>query len=138
MMFMPLLFGFFCYNFAAALALVLHDAGPVDDPPALPHAQPARTRRPSTRAANGRAQARARRFRGQTERPGLRRSEGRISRGSSTHEPRPPSELLDTTLGHLGYAFDIQEDVAADGTITLQVYTGEAERLIGPGGRDAR
>ena len=45
-----------------------------------------------------------------------------------------PLELLDTALGHLGYAFDIQEDVAADGTITLQVYTGEAERLIGPGG----
>ncbi len=45
-----------------------------------------------------------------------------------------PQELLDTTLGHLGYAFDIQEEVAADGTITLQVYTGEAERLIGPEG----
>ena len=45
-----------------------------------------------------------------------------------------PQELLDTALGHLGYAFDIQEDVAADGTITLQVYTSEAERLIGPGG----
>ena len=26
-----------------------------------------------------------------------------------------PQELLDTALGHLGYAFDIQEEVAADG-----------------------
>ena len=43
-------------------------------------------------------------------------------------------ELLDTLLGHLGYAFDIQEDTAEDGTITLQVYTAEAERLIGPEG----
>ena len=45
-----------------------------------------------------------------------------------------PQEFLDTILGHLGYAFDIQEDTADDGTVTLQVYTAEAERLIGPGG----
>ena len=45
-----------------------------------------------------------------------------------------PRELLDTMLGHLGYAFEIQEDVAADGVITLQVYTAEAARLIGPHG----
>ncbi len=45
-----------------------------------------------------------------------------------------PQELLDTLLGHLGYAFDIQEDTAEDGTVTLQVYTAEAIRLIGPDG----
>ncbi len=45
-----------------------------------------------------------------------------------------PQELLDTMLGHLGYAFDIQESTAPDGVVTLQVYTAEAERLIGPGG----
>ncbi len=45
-----------------------------------------------------------------------------------------PQELLDTLLGHLGYAFDIQEDTAEDGTVTLQVYTAEAARLIGPDG----
>ncbi len=45
-----------------------------------------------------------------------------------------PQELLDTMLGHLGYAFDIVEDTADDGTVTLQVYTAEADRLIGPGG----
>ena len=45
-----------------------------------------------------------------------------------------PLELLDTLLGHLGYAFDIQEDTAEDGTITLQIYTAEADRLIGPEG----
>ena len=45
-----------------------------------------------------------------------------------------PRELLDTMLGHLGYAFEIQEQTAADGTVTLQVYTAAAERLIGPNG----
>lgn len=45
-----------------------------------------------------------------------------------------PRELLDTLLGHLGYAFEIQEDTSTDGVVTLQVYTAEAERLIGPHG----
>ena len=46
-----------------------------------------------------------------------------------------PQELLDTMLGYLGFAFDIQESVAEDGTITLQIYTAETERLIGPEGQ---
>ncbi len=46
-----------------------------------------------------------------------------------------PQELLDTMLGHLGYAFDIQESTGPDGVSTLQVYTAESERLIGPGGQ---
>ena len=45
-----------------------------------------------------------------------------------------PQELLDTMLGHLGYAFDIQETTGPDGVTTLQVYTAESERLIGRGG----
>jgi spoIIIJ-associated protein len=45
-----------------------------------------------------------------------------------------PQELLDTMLGHLGYAFDIQESEPEAGIVTLQVYTGEAERLIGRDG----
>ena len=45
-----------------------------------------------------------------------------------------PQELLDTMLGHLGYAFDIQESTGPDGVLTLQVYTAESERLIGRGG----
>ena len=45
-----------------------------------------------------------------------------------------PQELLDTMLGHLGYAFDIQESTGTDGVVTLQVFTAESERLIGPGG----
>ena len=45
-----------------------------------------------------------------------------------------PRELLDTMLGHLGYAFEIQESTAADSVVILQVYTAEAERLIGPNG----
>ena len=45
-----------------------------------------------------------------------------------------PREILDTMLGHLGYAFEIQEQTAGDGIVILQVYTAEAERLIGPNG----
>ena len=45
-----------------------------------------------------------------------------------------PLELLDTMLGHLGYAFDIQETPGEEGVVTLQVYTAESERLIGPEG----
>ena len=37
-------------------------------------------------------------------------------------------------LGYLGFAFDIQESAAPDGLVTLQVYTGESERLIGRDG----
>ena len=46
-----------------------------------------------------------------------------------------PQELLDTMLGHLGYAFDIQESTGPEGVLTLQIFTAEADRLIGPGGR---
>ncbi len=46
-----------------------------------------------------------------------------------------PQEVLDTMLGHLGYAFDIQESTGPEGVVTLQVYTAESERLIGPGGQ---
>ena len=46
-----------------------------------------------------------------------------------------PQEILDTMLGHLGYAFDIQESTGPDGVVTLQVYTAESERLIGRGGQ---
>ena len=107
---------------------LLHDAGSVDDPPALHHPQP----EPAGRWRRDRPQARQAR-RGQGERAGLRGPQGRAAQEGQLMNPTP-QELLDTTLGHLGYAFEIQEDVAADGTVTLQVYTGEAERLIGPGG----
>ena len=46
-----------------------------------------------------------------------------------------PQELLDTMLGHLGYAFDIQESTGPDGVLTLQIFTAEADRLIGQDGR---
>ena len=48
--------------------------------------------------------------------------------------PIPPRELLDTLLGFLDYAFEIQESTGDDGTLTLQVYTEEAQRLIGRDG----
>lgn len=46
-----------------------------------------------------------------------------------------PKELLDTLLGYLGFAFDIQESEAPDGTLTLQIYTSETDRLTGPDGQ---
>lgn len=41
-----------------------------------------------------------------------------------------PKELLDTMLGYLGFICEIKEFEKEDG-LTLQVYTPEAERLIG-------
>lgn len=41
-----------------------------------------------------------------------------------------PKEILDTILGYLGFAFDIQEQ-ERDGHAVLQVYTREAGLLIG-------
>ena len=46
-----------------------------------------------------------------------------------------PKELLDTMLGYLGFVCEIQESTAADGTLTLQIYTGEIDRLVGPDGQ---
>ncbi len=46
-----------------------------------------------------------------------------------------PKELLDTLLGYLGFAFEIQESAGADGTLTLQIYTSEFDRLTGPDGQ---
>ena len=42
-------------------------------------------------------------------------------------------DILDTMLGHLGFAFEIKE-TEAEGTVTLQVYTPEKEMLIGKEG----
>jgi len=41
-----------------------------------------------------------------------------------------PREILDTILGYLGFAFDIQEQ-ERDGHVVLQVYTRDAGLLIG-------
>ncbi len=60
---------------------------------------------------------------------------------AATRSPTPffpamnPKELLDTLLGYLGFAFDIQESEAPDGTLTLQIYTSETDRLVGPDGQ---
>jgi spoIIIJ-associated protein len=45
-----------------------------------------------------------------------------------------PKELLDTILGYLGFAFDIQEQ-DRDGNLVLQIYTHEAPLLIGRRGQ---
>jgi spoIIIJ-associated protein len=42
-----------------------------------------------------------------------------------------PKELLDTILGYLGFVIEIQEQQNESGNLTLQIYTEEANRLIG-------
>lgn len=44
-----------------------------------------------------------------------------------------PREVLDTMLGYLGFICEIKE-FEKEGGLTLQVYTSERERLIGPHG----
>ncbi|MFY8201646.1 MAG: protein jag [Pirellula staleyi] len=45
-----------------------------------------------------------------------------------------PLETLDTLLGYLGFAFRVEEQ-NGDGTVVLQVYTSDAEILIGHRGQ---
>jgi spoIIIJ-associated protein len=45
-----------------------------------------------------------------------------------------PKELLDTILGYLGFVVEIQEQQNESGNLTLQIYTEEANRLIGRDG----
>ncbi len=45
-----------------------------------------------------------------------------------------PKELLDTLLGFLGFLVEIEESRDEAGTLVLQIYTGDSERLIGPHG----
>ncbi len=42
-----------------------------------------------------------------------------------------PKELLDTMLGYLGFVVQIEETKNESGSPTLQIYTEEADRLIG-------
>lgn len=42
-----------------------------------------------------------------------------------------PKETLDSMLGLLGFYCDIKEFPHEDGSLTLQIYTAEKERLIG-------
>ncbi len=43
-------------------------------------------------------------------------------------------ELLDTMLGYLGFVVQIEETKSEGGSPTLQIYTEEADRLIGRDG----
>ena len=45
-----------------------------------------------------------------------------------------PKETLDSMLGLLGFFCDIKEFPQEDGTLTLQIYTAEKDRLIGRSG----
>lgn len=45
-----------------------------------------------------------------------------------------PKELLDTILGYLGFVVQIDETQSEGGNATLQIYTEEADRIIGRDG----
>ena len=45
-----------------------------------------------------------------------------------------PKELLDTILGYLGFVAEIDEQQSEAGNLTLQIYTEEANRIIGRDG----
>lgn len=45
-----------------------------------------------------------------------------------------PKETLDSMLGLLGFFCEIKEYPHEDGSLTLQIYTADKERLIGPQG----
>ncbi len=45
-----------------------------------------------------------------------------------------PKELLDTILGYLGFVTEIDEQRGEGGNLTLQIYTEEANRIIGRDG----
>lgn len=45
-----------------------------------------------------------------------------------------PKELLDTILGYLGFVVQIDETQSEGGNLTLQIYTEEADRVIGRDG----
>ncbi|MGZ4984281.1 MAG: Jag family protein [Chthoniobacterales bacterium] len=45
-----------------------------------------------------------------------------------------PKELLDTMLGYLGFVTEIDEQRSEAGNLTLQIYTEEANRIIGRDG----
>ena len=54
---------------------------------------------------------------------------------STDAEPKPNAkELLDTMLGYLGFVVEIEETRGESGNPTLQIYTEEADRLIGRDG----
>ena len=45
-----------------------------------------------------------------------------------------PVEILDTMLGYLGFICEYKEIEGANGLLTIQVYTPEADKLIGRNG----
>jgi spoIIIJ-associated protein len=45
-----------------------------------------------------------------------------------------PKELLDTMLGYLGFVTEIDEQRSEGGNLTLQIYTEEANRIVGRDG----
>ena len=111
MMFMPLIFLIFCYNFAAALALY-YTTQNLFTILQLWHNQ----KQPVPvleKVAAGREEVAQRTI-------------------------MTPKELLDTILGYLGFVVQIDETQSEGGNPTLQIYMEESHTLDRPRWRDAR
>ncbi len=104
MMFTPLMFLFFCYNFAAALALYYTAQNLFS---ILQFYQNKRTTHADARKSCPRWKTKA---------------------------MMTPKDLLDTMLGYLGFVVQIEETTNEGGNPTLQIYTEESGRLIGRDG----
>ena len=109
LMFMPIIFLVFCYNFAAALALYYTTQNLltilqlwVNKRQPLPVLETA---------------------------PAVANEE--IAERTTTMTPK---ELLDTILGYLGFVAEIDEQRSEGGNLTLQIYTEEAKRIVGRDG----
>ena len=115
MMFMPLIFVVFCYNFAAALALYYTTQNLFT---ILQLYQNRNQPLPKLEKVN---------------QPAKRKGKGTLM--STDAEPKSNAkELLDTMLGYLGFVVEIEETRGESGNPTLQIYTEEADRLIGRDG----
>ena len=108
LMFMPLIFLVFCYNFAAALALY-YTTQNLFTILQLWHNQ----RQPM---------------------PVLATDDAGAEEAFAKGEIMTPKELLDTMLGYLGFVVQIEETRSEGGNLTLQIYTEESQRLIGRDG----
>ena len=107
MMFTPIIFIVFCYNFAAALSLYYTTQNLFTIHPALPEPAP-------TGADFGKSDSGAEEI--------------------AWRKTMSPKELLDTILGYLGFVVDIDEQTNESGNQVLQIYTEESRRIIGRDG----
>ena len=107
LMFMPLIFLVFCYNFAAALALYY-----------------------TTQNLFTILQL----WQNQRQPMPVLEKVAPAPKNVAQRTIMTPKELLDTMLGYLGFVVQIEETQSEGGNPTLQIYTEESHRLIGRDG----